>query len=211
MPQSEKYKALNIVDRVSTLPGANIEDDTLSVVLVDENSVSIDGQTVDSLVVTDDGDFNIVDSDGDIIEEPLDVSSSAIEIGTWSAGSIGVEDSEGTQIDPDLSPEYPDDQTTEHDLIDDGDLTIGPVPVQRAGELVISANSTDDNEFSVSIDWVDDDGNIFQSESETDIEMESITQDWSRLVRKGPRAEVTITDESGGDSNRVNVHIDTQR
>lgn len=122
-----------------------------------------------------------------------------------------VTDSSGTQVDPDRSPDYPNSQTTGHDLIASGDLVIGPVSVARSEALVISANSTDGNSFSVSVDWEDGAGNVFQTESAADIGLDSAVEDWARLVRKGPQVEVTVTDTSAAASNNINIHVDTER
>jgi len=122
-----------------------------------------------------------------------------------------IHDSAGTQINPDQSPDYPDSQTVGYDLIGTGDLVIGPVSVARAEAVVISVNSTDAATFSVSVDWEDGAGNVFQAESAADIGMANVTQDWARLVRKGPQVEVTITDTSGGVANNVNAHVDVER
>jgi hypothetical protein len=77
--------------------------------------------------------------------------------------------------------------------------------------VTIAANSTDENTFSVSVEWVDSAGNVYQQESPTDIELSSITQDFARLVRKAPQVQVTVTDDSGATQNNINIHVDTQR
>jgi hypothetical protein len=140
----------------------------------------------------------------------LDVSATTVPVEQQTP--VGVEDASGTQIDPDQSPDYPNNQTNGHDLIGSGDLTIGPVSVARAEALVISANSTDSNSWSASVDWVNSDGSVvYQTETKSDINLSSVTEDWSRLIRKGPHAQVTFTDESGAAQNNINAHVDTER
>jgi hypothetical protein len=157
-------------------------------------------------------------------DTPLDVSASTVSIQEDTAldvsgatvpveqqTPVAVEDSAGTQIDPSIKPEYINYQAAGHDTVGAGDLTIGPRRVNRGTAVIIAATSTDDNAFSVSVEWVDSSGNTYQSESAADIGMNSITEDYARLVRKGPQAEVIATDESGAAQNLVNVHVDTER
>jgi hypothetical protein len=123
---------------------------------------------------------------------------------------VAVEDSGGTQVDPAVATEYLDHQTAGHDLAG-GDLVIGAGTVERGTAVTIAATSTDNNAFSVSVEWVDGSGNTYQSESAADIGLDSITEDYARLVRKAPAVEITVTDTSGAAQNRVNVHADTER
>lgn len=151
---------------------------------------------------------------------PLDVSGAEVDvdINSLSYGTlpteqqtpVKVEDSGGATIDPAKETDFPNHTTVGHDLIGTGNLTI-EVSLAKSQAVMISANSTDSNSFSVSVDWVDDSGNIYMSESKTDIDMGSITQDWARLTRKAPKIKITVTDESGGTSNNVNVFVDTHR
>lgn len=120
-------------------------------------------------------------------------------------------DATGAQIDPDEAPEYPEASTVGHDLIGAGDLTVGPLSVARSEAVVLSVNSTDANSWSVTASWQDSTGNVFQSESATDLGLDSSVDDWARLVRKGPQVSFTITDTSAATSNNVNVYADTHR
>jgi len=105
--------------------------------------------------------------------------------------------------------EFPNSQIVGHDLNADGDLVVGPINIEQSSSMVVSANSVDNAAWSVSVSWEDSNGNVYQNESKTDIKMDSVTQDWSRLVRKAPRAVVTFTDESGS-KNNINAHVDTE-
>jgi hypothetical protein len=122
-----------------------------------------------------------------------------------------IADASGTQVDPAVATDYLEFQTTGHDLVGAGDLTIGPGAVERGTAVTIAATSTDNNTFSVSVSWGDGSGNTFQSESAADIGLDTITEDYARLVRKGPRVSITVTDESGAAQNTVNIHADTER
>lgn len=144
-----------------------------------------------------------------------------INIQTFQATEIAVlastsEEIKASDLFPDPSftfgaPDHPNRQVVGHDLVADGDLTIGDVGVARSEAAVVAANSTDGNTWSASVDWQNDAGDVFQSESAADINLSSVAEDWARLVRKGPRVQVTFTDESGAGSNEINAHVDTER
>lgn len=104
--------------------------------------------------------------------------------------------------------EHPNRTKVEHDL-SNGDLEIGPLAVARSDALIIAVQSKDNASFSVSVEWLDADGNLFQSESKSDISLSSTAEGWARLTRKGPLAKVTVTDESGG-ANSINAFVDTE-
>jgi hypothetical protein len=194
--------------------------------IVDSNGTVIEEplDVSDSTVtVTDDGNFTIVDSNGTVIEEPLDVSDSTVTVtddGSLSVNSISdnenrevglvrLRDDSGNTVDPMSQPSHPNKQVSGHDLDADGDLAIGPLPLDGTSGVIISVNSTSNSEWSASVDWVDNNGNTYQQEQPSDIGLNSVVSDWARLVRKAPMVEVTITDESGG-TNNVNAHVDTE-
>jgi hypothetical protein len=238
MPSNKERKYQRVISYIEDQVGADVNRDLIKVAINEQDvgnlDVDLTSQTGDPLLVTDDGSLAVAS-----LPEPLDVSGSEVDvdlnsqtlspltvtddgslaIASWNAGTlpteqqtpVGVEDSTGTQVDPSRETQFPDSQTTGHDLIGTGDLVIGPVPVDRSSALVIAANSTSGNTFSVSVDWSDGSGNVFASESASDLALSNITSDWSRLVRKGPQVTVTFTDTSGAAANNVNVHIDTQR
>jgi hypothetical protein len=136
----------------------------------------------------------------------------------WAAGTlpveqqsaVAVENTTGNQINPALKTRYLDAQRAGHDLVGSGDISIGPGAVERGTAVTIAATSLDDNAFSVSVEWVGA-GNTYQSEAAADIGLDSITEDYARLVRKAPAVEITVTDESGAAQNNVNIHADTER
>lgn len=109
---------------------------------------------------------------------------------------------------------HPQRAVTGHDLDPnaDGDLVLSGLSVAATQAVVISVNSVDDNALSVSVDWVDGSGNVFTTESASDIDLSGVITDDARLYRKGPNATVTITsDKSAGTQNRVNAFVDTHR
>lgn len=93
-----------------------------------------------------------------------------------------------------------------HDLIGDGDLTFRE-SVHGAAHVILAAHSDDANSFSVSVRWEDQNGNLIQEETASELSMSNITDDWSRLVTKAQYIEVTLTDTSGGAQNNVNVTL----
>jgi len=122
----------------------------------------------------------------------------------------------GGSVTDTTAPDFPDAATVGHDLgptNGDGDLVIHE-PVARGQALVVAGNSTDGNDWSASVRWIDDrdDDNEFVSEAKTDTELNAVSNDWARLVRKGPVAEVTFTsEESDGTANNLNAYLDTHR
>lgn len=109
--------------------------------------------------------------------------------------------------------QYPDNETTGHDLDPNAaDDLVVTVPVEHTQALLVAANSTDGNNWSASVRWVDPDDNEFVKESKTDVELDTVSNDWARLVRKGPVAEVTFTsEETAGTQNQVNAFVDAHR
>lgn len=105
---------------------------------------------------------------------------------------------------------------TSHDLDPtngSGDLVIH-VQVDRTQALVVAGNSTDGNNWSASVRWIDGEtsDNEYVSESKTDTGLDTVTNDWARLVRKGPVAEVTFTSEvADGTQNQINAWVDAHR
>lgn len=109
---------------------------------------------------------------------------------------------------------HPNAATTGHDLDPtngEGDLVV-TVGVANAQAIIVAGNSTDSNTWSASVRWVDGDDNEFVSEANTDTELNAVTNDWARLVRKAPKAEVTFTsEETDGTQNTLNAFVDTHR
>jgi hypothetical protein len=215
--QSPLYKHTSNVDYLGDFPGADVERNLLRVIVEEGDITLSDEITVDSITstptITDDGTFDInslptpvtVTDDGALdinsLPEPLTITeNSALDV---SAATVTVNNQD--------SPDHPQSETTGHDLIGTGDLTLGPLSVARASKLVITATSTDGNAWSASLDWVDSNGNTFLSESATDVGLSSVTDGSATLDRKGPNVTITFTDESGGSSNNVNVYADTHR
>lgn len=106
--------------------------------------------------------------------------------------------------------QYPNEQIVGHDLAS-GDLVIGPLAVNRTESVMLVVNSTSGNTWSASVDWETPEGDVLQEESASDLNLSSATEDWARLIRKGPQVEITITDESGAANNSVNAYVDASK
>lgn len=117
-------------------------------------------------------------------------------------------DSTGTQIDPGRAVDFPNQQVTAQDL-SAGDVTIGPFPVEKSEALVVAVNETTGGTLDVTVNWVDGNGNTFQSEGPSVTGLNDVTEDWSRLVRKGPQAEVVLSNVSS--ATFTNAHVDTEK
>lgn len=107
--------------------------------------------------------------------------------------------------------EYPSYKKVGYDLIANGDLVTQSLGVAKSQAVLISATSTDSNAFSISVEWLDDNGNTYQSETKSDTGISSSTEDNCRLIRKANKIKVTATDESGGGSNNINLFVDVHR
>jgi len=110
---------------------------------------------------------------------------------------------------------FPKESIVGHDLDPDVDGDIQrDINVGLAQAVVIAIRSIDGNEASVSIDWVDskERRNVYYEESAPKLNLANVTNEWARIVRKGPLAEVTVTSNvSTGTQNRVNVWMDTHK
>lgn len=94
----------------------------------------------------------------------------------------------------------------------DGDLVLDGLRVAQTQALVVAIQTQDAETASASVEWEDANDNVFQSEAATDIGLSAVTDDWARLIRKGPNATVTVTsDAAAGVQNRVNAFADTHR
>jgi len=216
----QSQSAVDMAAEIAALASAVAAHDGSDHLLFEENSpLDVSGATV---TVTDDGNLTIAGTvDASASEIDVDVATQSLasltvtDDGSLSVAAVNdavaIEDSTGAQIDPAVATDYFDSQTTGHDLVGSGDLTVGPGAVDRGAAVTIAATSTDNNTFSVSVDWQDSSGNVFQTESAADIGLDTITEDYARLVRKAPQVSITVTDESGATQNTVNVHADTER
>ena len=199
--------AVDVADKIDQIEDAlaSVGADSLRVaspnpldVSAAEVDVDVASQSLGTVTVDDDGSLAINAYNGGTLP-------------TEQQSPVGVEDAGGNQVDPALATDYLDAQQAGYDLVGGGDLTIGPGAVERGKAVVIAANSTDNNTFSVSVEWQDSNGNVFQAEPAADIGLDAVTEDYARLVRKGPQVEVTVTDESGASQNTINIHADTER
>jgi len=164
----------------------------------------------------------ITGSDGqEVVEQSLDTDAVGADIGlltfvSRALNSIGQDelvsrlaDDTGAQIHPDEAPQYPD-AAAEQDLIGTGDLAV-TANVKRSEAVLVSANSDDNNNWSASVTWEDENGNVVQNESSTDIGLENVDDSFAEITRKGPVVVITFTDESGGSQNNINTYVDVHR
>jgi len=83
-----------------------------------------------------------------------------------------------------------------------GDLTIGPLQVQRARDIRVAGNPTGGGSFSVSLDHNDGSGATFATDAAIS---SSSAETTAEVARKGPYVTVTV---SGTDTS-TNLFIDT--
>jgi hypothetical protein len=227
MPENSSRKYTKIVNYVEDQIGADIDRDLLE--------IAISAQDTDELLVSQaDGEVYATDLDkiGGETQSAVDVANKIdkiedaltsvggdqlrVDLENYNGGAVpteqqspvGVENTAGDQIDPERAVDFPNQQVVGEDLTVD-DTVIGPFTVARSEALVLSVNETSGGSINASVDWVDSNGNIFQSESATDIGLSDVSQDWSRLVRKGPQAKVTLSNSNSATS--TNAHVDTEK
>jgi len=212
----------------STVP---VEQQT-PVAVEDSVGTTIDPATAaleDALKSNDTDEFvsRLAGADGvEIQEEALDtpVQNTDVSLVTYLARALNdvgqdelvnrLTDTSGAQINPDQSPEYPDNSVIEHDLDPNaqGDLTIGPVSVARSEAIMVAGNSIDAQNWSATVEWQDSNGNVFQTQTPTDLGLSGVQDESARPFRKGPEAVVIVTsDAAAGTQNRVNFYVDSHR
>lgn len=101
------------------------------------------------------------------------------------------------------------------DLIDDGDFSIPtdvdllvPPDIGGNAELALGVQSDDNATFSVTVQWVDEDGNVLYEQ--TPAALQDTTDAYADFKVKGDRFAINVTDTSGDPQNEitgtVNVH-----
>lgn len=213
--------AVDIADKIDQLEDAldSVGSDELRVLLEGNNAGTLPVEQQSPVVIEADDDGGNTSS---LQAEEIDTSIGGVETAliTYLARALNevgndelvsrITDSTGSQVDPSLSVDYPD-SAQEQDLIVTGDLVVGPTPVGRSEAVIIAANSDDDNVWSASVEWQDDSGNVIQTESASDIGLNSVDNEYSRLVRKGQQVQVTFSDQSGATNNNINAFVDAHR
>lgn len=209
----------------------SVGQDALRVVPPNQLDVDLAAQSLSPITVTDDGNLAVAS-----LPEPLDVSASEVDvdiatqslspltvtddgslaIAAYNGGTlpteqqtpVGVEDGSGTQVDPAEATDFPNSSLVGQDLTG-GDATIGPVPVAKSQSLVVAINETSAGSLDVTISWQDTNGNVFQEQTPTDLALSGVTEDWARVVRKGPEALITLSNSNAATS--TNAYADTHR
>ena len=106
-----------------------------------------------------------------------------------------------------LETGFPSQTVVEADL-SAGDLTIGPLAAPQAQALLIALNPTGGGSYSVTVDWQDANGNVFQTQTASDLSISGATTDQNaRLFRKGPEALITVS----GTDTALNAFVGTQQ
>jgi len=109
--------------------------------------------------------------------------------------------------------QYPDNQTDGHNLDPDADGNrVVTVPVEHTAALLVAVHSESGEAVSVSVTWLTDEGNTVVEQTATELDLSGVTDDWARLTRKGPRAEVAISSDAGaGTTNLINSFVGAHR
>jgi hypothetical protein len=92
------------------------------------------------------------------------------------------------------------------DLVNNGDQVIN-VDVSRAKYVTYTVNETSGGSVDVSVEWLDQNMNTFFTQSASDLSAQGVTQDYSRLNRRGPRVEITVSNNSS--ATNTNIFVDT--
>lgn len=95
-----------------------------------------------------------------------------------------------------------------HDLVSDGDYVLPETQVLRASEATVKVETRDDATFSVSVEWMDGDGNVLFSEKPT--AATDVTRTLLGFAVANDHIRITITNTSPSAQNiidgGINVH-----
>lgn len=154
--------------------------------------------------------------------EAFDTALAATDIGiaTYVARALNdigsdelvsrITDSAGTQINPatnDDQPNYFDDDINSVDL-SGGDFTIAETDVRGTGDIIIKVESSDNETFTVTLEWTDGAGNVLYTQEPA--EATDVTDSNLKFNVASDHFQLTITDTSSAAQNiingTVNVH-----
>lgn len=93
-------------------------------------------------------------------------------------------------------------QNFSHDLVNEGDLEIGPIDLRTAKDILFRGNSKDNNSWEAKLEYLDGDGNVFDASLTETIASSSTDPS----VREDPRpieTKLVVTDTSGGSQNNI--------
>lgn len=207
---SDNYRygdTIAIVEELEDLPGARLGTDRLGVTV--EDSVPLDvADDIERLLGTVRPEDNSVWTITTDSNDPMAVDPATGTVWTVAQESpVELADGQGVTVEDDATaPQFPVAEAVGHDLTN-ATLELGPLDVNRAEAAVLSASA--EAGWSATIEWLDANGNVFQTEQATDIGLDNVAEGWTRLVRKGTHVKATLTDESGSGSNTVNAFLDT--
>jgi hypothetical protein len=102
---------------------------------------------------------------------------------------------------------YPSETVVGADL-SSGILEVGPLVVPQTQALVVAANPTGGGDFSLSVQWTDGNGNVFQTQGASELSVSGATTEQNvRLFRKGLAAVVAVQ----GSDTSLNLFVGTHR
>lgn len=205
--------AVDVADAIDQI------EDALTSTGTDQLRVDLENNNVGTFPTTIEGDDTggtTAEVQADELDATLGGSETAlITILAAALNDVGTDelvsritDSTGAQIDPSLATDYPD-NFAEQDL-SGGDLVIGPVPVGRSQAVVVSGFSEDAANWEATVEWQSDSGDRIIRQTPSDVGLNGVTEDYSRLIRKGQQVQVTFSDTSGG-TNNINAFVDAHR
>jgi len=122
-------------------------------------------------------------------------------------GTLTVTDDGGFSASTDDGTGYPSETVVGADL-SSGTLTVGPLIVPQTQALIVAANPTGGGDFSLSVQWTDGTGNVFQTQSASELSINGATTEQNaRLFRKGLAAVVAVQ----GSDTSLNLFVGTHR
>lgn len=216
-PENADRQYTQTIDYIEDLVGADIDRDAIRVILESQDVTPLTVAQQNPVKIEGDDDEGVTN---EVAAEALNdgLPASTIGVVTWIARALNdigadelvsrITDSAGSQIDPSLATDYPD-NFAEKDL-SSGDLVVGPVNVGRSQAVVVSAYSEDGANWEATVDWQSDNGDRIIRQTPSDVGLNGVTEDYSRLIRKGQQVQVTFSDTSGG-TNNINAFVDAHR
>jgi len=223
MPKNEQRKYTNVVDYVQDSIGADVSRDVIKVAIAAQDLSSLDinldeiggknQSSGDLLSVLESigGDeirVRVFDSNDNEVNPAGQVLENALSSNGTDEFRVELFDSAGNQVDPATAIQYPDNSVIGADLTT-SDTVIGPVDVSKSQAVMVAVNDTTGGTLNVTVDWEDSNGNVFQTETASDLELSATTQDWARVVRKGSYVRVTLS--NGNSATSTNAYVDAHR
>jgi biopolymer transport protein ExbD len=223
--QSDTNRAIEVEDDGSGnyLLKVKVDEDTSGggsgTTQYDEDTQHSSGDTGTSVVaVRNDTLASLVDTDGDYAPLQVDQDGALYvnlattldqtQDGVQAFGNDGNGPAQipirNTGVADDVA--HPEQVVAGADLANNGDQVIN-VDVSRAKYITYTVNEASGGSVDVSIEWLDQNMNTFFTQSASDLSAQGVTQDYSRLNRRGPRVEITVSNNSS--ATNTNIFVDT--